>query len=761
MQDVQRKRQDVPPEQSKEHLEKVYSRKSDQETLGLTEDKVGPKTAPLEALSGPPSPFEIEHAIGKLKEGKAPRSNGLPAEIFKAGGAIISHRLCQDFKSIWPVLEGDTGTFGAAHVFQAWQDAVVHMIYKGKGSRSDPNNYRGVFLLDVAGKILASVIDSRVRQAANAYLGDSQNGFRAKRSTSHSIHVLRRIQEACREVDMKAYCLFIDFEKAFDSPPRAALYECLEWIGIPEDLLRVIMAIHEDPKGKVSGSNVWFRVLRGIRQGCVLGPTLFIILLEFAKRQAGLTDLGVELCCAEGKVLSLPLDLVGTSFRIGTGEYADDMVMLSTCANRLTDAVTRLQLVCGRIGLNISVRKTEWMFLHNPDTNSLGECRSKRTLLDHCCEQVFLGDIVLKHVPSFRYLGSILSESGGMMEETRFRVIQAEVGLNKYNAIWGSDLSMRQKVRFLKSHVLPSLFYATECGNHTQHEIDAINVFLNKCRRRLLQVGRRDKDGNVIKNRDLSRRCRLPQVLDWLSRRRLNFAAKVLTRPPSTTARMMLFGEISQEHVQRRVGGRTRSSYLNVLRADLNYLNSGTTALGDLNKFMDLAFRMGPLYAKHELLKLKPDSTKGSTVKLVNEREKLHSCTQQGCTAMFAERKEVNRHIKRSHTEIVVAGGAPSGGGLPNALVCPHCTRSFKTPGWLDRHVKSNHGLAVPNVPNVLPPALSGTSERYTTGRAVGNSLVGPTPRRGRGGPVSSPGNGGDGQIGSRRSRRLRGLGGE
>ena len=201
---------------------------------------------------------------------------------------------------------------------------------------------------------------------------------------------------------------------------------------------------------------------------------------------------------------------------------------------------------------------------------------------------------------------------------------------------------------------------------------------------------------------------------------------------------------------------------MNVLRADLNYLNSGTTSLGDLNKFMGLAFSMGPPHAKHELLKLKPDSTKGSTVKLVNEREKIHPCTQQGCTAMFAERKEVNRHIKRSHLEAVVASsGGNSGGGLPNALNCPHCTRSFKTPGWLDRHIKSNHGLAVPNVPNAPPPSLSGTENDSITGMVVGNTLVGPTPRRGRGGPVSSPGNGGVGRIGSRQSRRLRGLGGE
>ena len=64
------------------------------------------------------------------------------------------------------------------------------------------------------------------------------------------------------------------------------------------------------------------------------------------------------------------------------------------------------------------------------------------------------------------------------MDDTRSRVMKAEILLNRYKAIWTSDLTTRQKVRFLNSHVLPSLLYATECGNHTQLEIDQLAVFL-------------------------------------------------------------------------------------------------------------------------------------------------------------------------------------------------------------------------------------------------------------------------------------------
>jgi hypothetical protein len=150
------------------------------------------------------------------------------------------------------------------------------------------------------------MIERRLKHAAECWLDDSQNGFREKRSTSMSIHVLRRIQEACRSADLKAFAVFVDFEKAFNSSPKKALYDCLSWIEIPPDLLAIVMAIHECPRGKVHGSSVCFRVARGVWQGCVLGPTMFIILLEFCKRMVGLNELGIRFKCIDKNQIGQP-----------------------------------------------------------------------------------------------------------------------------------------------------------------------------------------------------------------------------------------------------------------------------------------------------------------------------------------------------------------------------------------------------------------------------------------------------------------------
>ncbi len=65
-----------------------------------------------------------------------------------------------------------------AHVFQTWQDADVITLYKQKGDPTDPGNSRGIFLLDVAGKDLTSVMDKRLKVLIEDTVSDSKHGLR-------------------------------------------------------------------------------------------------------------------------------------------------------------------------------------------------------------------------------------------------------------------------------------------------------------------------------------------------------------------------------------------------------------------------------------------------------------------------------------------------------------------------------------------------------------------------------------------------------
>ena len=65
-----------------------------------------------------------------------------------------------------------------------WKQGIVVPIWKGKGDVRECNNYRGVTLLSVPGKVFARVILNRVRQQLLKHQRPEQSGFTPKRSTA-------------------------------------------------------------------------------------------------------------------------------------------------------------------------------------------------------------------------------------------------------------------------------------------------------------------------------------------------------------------------------------------------------------------------------------------------------------------------------------------------------------------------------------------------------------------------------------------------
>ena len=93
---------------------------------------------------------------------------------------------------------------------------------------------------------------------------------------------------------------FIDLTKAFDLVSRDGLFKMLPNIGCPPQLLNIIRSFHEEMKGTVvfDGSiSDPFDIQSGVKQGCVLAPTLFGIFFAVMLKQAfGTTTKGLTLC---------------------------------------------------------------------------------------------------------------------------------------------------------------------------------------------------------------------------------------------------------------------------------------------------------------------------------------------------------------------------------------------------------------------------------------------------------------------------------
>ena len=79
-------------------------------------------------------------------------------------------------------------------------------------------NYRGITLLSVLGKLFTRVINNRLGEWAENYflLIEAQVGFRPGMGTVDNIFVLHGLITHMLNTGKKLYCTFIDFTKAFD-----------------------------------------------------------------------------------------------------------------------------------------------------------------------------------------------------------------------------------------------------------------------------------------------------------------------------------------------------------------------------------------------------------------------------------------------------------------------------------------------------------------------------------------------------------------
>ena len=92
--------------------------------------------------------------------------------------------------------------FESSVVPEDCRSAVIIPLYKGKGERIKGNNYRGISLLRVVGKIYERILVDRVRKETEDFIDDEQGGFRTGRGCINQIFTLKQVGEKTWEIKM-------------------------------------------------------------------------------------------------------------------------------------------------------------------------------------------------------------------------------------------------------------------------------------------------------------------------------------------------------------------------------------------------------------------------------------------------------------------------------------------------------------------------------------------------------------------------------
>jgi hypothetical protein len=158
------------------------------------------------------------------------------------------------------------------------------MIYKGKGDKRDPADYRGISLLSTLSKVYTGVLVRRLNDwiEKRGTISECQMGLRKGRRTVDNIFILRTtVDKYLSQKRGKENWLFVDVQKAFNKVVREALW----WkLGLSTKFVEGVKGIYRNVKisVKLEGNQVLdeFGSNIGLRQGCSLSPALFNIFID-------------------------------------------------------------------------------------------------------------------------------------------------------------------------------------------------------------------------------------------------------------------------------------------------------------------------------------------------------------------------------------------------------------------------------------------------------------------------------------------------
>ncbi|GFR65565.1 hypothetical protein ElyMa_005534000 [Elysia marginata] len=150
-----------------------------------------------------------------------------------------------------------------------------------------------------------------------------------------------------------------------------------------------------------------------------------------------------------------------------------------------------------------------------------------------------VGDQPLEDVDAFCYLGSNIDQEGGTSKEIKARIGKDHAAFTTLGRFWKTrDVSLKTKLRIFNSNVKSVLLYGCEAWNASTMCIKRIQVFINRCLRRILRIKWTDK----ISNESLWERTRQIPAGDEIGRRRWRWIGHTLESHVAASQRMCWTG---------------------------------------------------------------------------------------------------------------------------------------------------------------------------------------------------------------------------
>ena len=151
----------------------------------------------------------------------------------------------------------------------------------------------------------------------------------------------------------------VDYKKAFDTVKHDKLWKVLKGMGLNGSTVNTLRSLYKDQQAAVrveSEITDWFRIGKGVRQGCLISPLSFNCYSEQVMRES------------VGEFTWIGVTMSGRT--INNLRYADDIVLIATSQEALQRLVNKLSTVSREYGLEINTKKTSVGDLNHSNCSS-------------------------------------------------------------------------------------------------------------------------------------------------------------------------------------------------------------------------------------------------------------------------------------------------------------------------------------------------------------------------------------------------------
>lgn len=459
---------------------------------------------------------EVKEALKRMKGGKAMGPDCIPIEVWKGLGDIAIVWLTKLFNLI----------FRANKMPEEWRRSILVPIFKNKGDVQSCTNYRGIKLMSHTMKLWERVIEHRLRRMTS--VTKNQFGFMPGRSTMEAIFLVRQLMERYREQKKDLHMVFIDLEKAYDKIPRNVMWWALEKHKVPAKYITLIKDMYNNVVTSVRTSDVDtddFPIKIGLHQGSALSPYLFALVMDEVTRDI------------QGDIPWCML-------------FADDVVLVDDSRTRVNRKLELWRQTLESKGFRLSRTKTEYMM-----------CGFSTTRCEE--EEVSLDGQVVPQKDTFRYLGSMLQEDGGIDEDVNHRI---KAGWMKWRQASGilCDKRVPQKLKgkFYRTAVRPAMLYGAECWPTKRRHVQQLGVAEMRMLRWMCGHTRKDR----VRNDDIRDRVGVAPIEEKLVQHRLRWFGHIQRRPPEAPVHS---GRLKRAENVKRGRGRPNLTWEESVKRDL------------------------------------------------------------------------------------------------------------------------------------------------------------------------------------------------